>query len=805
MKPVSQAFIDAFSRDTVYLDHKLIVEFGSNRFNDGQVVTASSTKLVNAGLDAVFVDAEIFWKAEDVFNNKNRNTMKWLVLDAGATLNEFADGTGHRCPHIDDGEYERGWWSNAKTNGSGVFASPEWVESVFFEPDQTTPFVRRCNKIVLYLTEGYPNMKEVTVQYKDASGVWINVATNYTLGANEYSVTWNFDVDILISGLRVYINKTQEPDDWARLNELNAFWVQDLSEFVISADTTITREEFEQTVPVGTTASNTFNVRLDNTEGLFNQDNNNSNFAPYIGENNRVEWFLGVDINGGVGSSLFEYIQMGEFWTDDWESSSSDTTASFNCRDFSKFLMDDTVQWGRYWKNTDTQTVFRELLLYMGLSLDRIVIDPVNMRQFPIVFMHQISPWQLMGELAFADQGMFGFNFDGSFEYQSYNRLNMAPFTTPVLNMSSDDFIIDGHLVTKLYINDVVVKSSPYNLEHVAVGTLWSPPHNTVLTWARLASGISATDTTIPVIAADNQVTGSLTDNLWEETGYLFFPTTTNTGTFATNIISPTTIEYVPKFTVTGGELVKYSSRSTTAFLGCERGFLQTSAQPWLAGHYIGEADIFNLEFDNAPALSVKWPYVTAIDALPHEDGEGIFQAYIISFEHDAFSGKLIISNLAEYFTNLQGEGLSLRDYRRLNANLALATTTRSWATAVAGLVATQNASNQVVNLQTDPEAFNKDFIRRYGRNKIQIDNQWIQTRAHAQNIADIIIDEYKTPRAVIDLNVLVSPALETPDRIKITSFPQMSIVDTDYHIIQMTYAYDGALATSMTVREVKS
>lgn len=808
MKPVSSDFNNAFTQSEIHMSHKLIVEFGSNRFNDGQVVTASSVKLVNVGIDSIFSDKDTFWKASDVFNNKNYNTMKWLVCDAGALITEDADGSGYRCIHIDEGDYERGWWSDNKSNGSGVFASPEWVKSEFFEPDNITPFIRRCNKIVLYLTEGYPNMKEVTVQYKNSLGTWVNVATNYTLGANEYSVTWNFDPDVLITGLRAYVNKTQNPNDWARLNELNAFWVEDISQYVVGVDTNITREEYEQTVPVGTTASNTLSVRLDNTEGLWNQESDTSIYAPYIGADCRVEFYLGVDINQGVGTPSYEYVQMGEFWTDAWENSSSDTIATFAARDFSRFLMDDQLVWGREWQNTNMQTVMRELLLYMGFPLSRITIDPQNLRGFQIVFLHQQAPWQLMGELAFADQGMFGFNYKGDFEYQSYNRLNDTPFDSPVMSMSWDNFIIDGHLATKIYVNDVIVKVAPYNLEHVAKGHIWSPQHDTVLSWSKLASNINSTATTIPVATAARQETPNLTANLWELAGYLFLPILVDSGKVVTYDLGDGAIQYVKVFKVTGGELIKYASRTDSAFNGCERGYLNTTAQAWTAGQYIGEADYFTAQWDNSPALTVQWPFVTAIDELPLEEGEGISQGYIIYFEHDAFEGKLVIGNVAEYFTHLQGSGLSMNDYDAVKLETltgkGVIPQKRDWATSVAGFVATPNAANQVVTALTDPEATNKDYIRRYGKNKLTIDNKWIQTRAHAQDIANIIISEYQIPRALVDLNIIANPALETPDRIRITDFPQLSVANRDYHIIQMNFSYDGTLSTSITVREVK-
>lgn len=66
MQTVSPAYNQAWAEDSLFVDHKVVVEFGSNRFNDGQIVTASSTKTVRNGITGDIRKENLdFWKASD--------------------------------------------------------------------------------------------------------------------------------------------------------------------------------------------------------------------------------------------------------------------------------------------------------------------------------------------------------------------------------------------------------------------------------------------------------------------------------------------------------------------------------------------------------------------------------------------------------------------------------------------------------------------------------------------------------------------------------------------------------------------
>lgn len=798
MKLASPEFNSAFLRDEMYLDHKVVVEFGSNRFNDGQVVTASSTKQVNRGIDSLANQKAEFWKPEDVFNNKNYNTMKWLVCDAGAPLNDVEDGSGYRAIHLDSDdtvvEFERGWWSDATSNASGFFTTPQWVQSEFYEKNGSTPFQRRSNKIVLYLTEGYQNMRVVSVEYKNVAGDWIFLANQVELGVSEYEFIVHDTVgqdgvdDLIITGLRVTVHQTRRSGDWARISELNAFWIKDISEYVVNADLVETRESYDKTVPIGTTAANTLGVELDNTEGLFNVNNKDSIYSPYIGANCRVEFSLGIDVNSGSGVPSYEYVQMGEFWTDEWVNDSSGASARFTSRDFSKFLQDDFMFWGRVWRNTNVIPVMRDVLLMIGMPLHRIHIDESNLRGYQLIFIDDETPWSLFGELALADQGMFGFNNKGDFEYMSYNALSAPPYDNPSFSLNWNTNILDGRLITEIFLNKATVNVSPYRDTEIGIHGIWGSESPVILSWSELATSISESSRTITVRRSERQQTENLTENLWvDKNGYIFIPEYSSE------------VRGGKRFpTVSGGELIKYKSRSDNQFFECERGYLDTVPKAWPSGTYLGEARVWDLEFDAAPAFTVRYPYVTAIDTLMSVPWEGEPQAHVVHWNSDAFRGKLAIGNIVKWYTWLAGSAQTLKDFDIKEEDREY-----SSSVAVSGEVAKETGRGKKTKIDS-PTANNADLIRRYGKNEVEIDNSWIQAQEHAEDIADSLISEYSYPRQVIDIETIVPPTIELGDMVRITNFPQLDIENRDYHVMKISYSYDGGIKASLTLREAK-
>jgi len=411
MKQAHEDFVAEFNKDAIEIGMTLEIEFGNNRFNDHQVCSASSVKDESRSIEN-FIKKDLvdFWKADQAFNNKNHNTLKWLVCDAGAQLESKDTGATYRCidpDHVDD--LELGWWSSERSNDStGVFAAPQWVKSEWFEDDGTTPKGRLANDLTLFFDEAYPNMKSINAAYKDGEGEWIDIwDTPYLLGEDEYTVSVSLDDDIEVYGLRATIYSTRIAGDYARLSEFNAFFTKTFSQhdYIVSSDVSEVREQYEGQRPIGTTSANSFDFELDNTGQEFCM-NGDGDFSQYLVENCKVTPRIQA---GG------EEVQMGVFWTDEWNEDGSSMSVTVNCRDFSKFLQDVPEDFGRVWEDTNVTVPFVELLSYAGIRYADMVIDVDTTRNYPVVFLHDTAPWELFGELALAEGVIFTFDYQGKF------------------------------------------------------------------------------------------------------------------------------------------------------------------------------------------------------------------------------------------------------------------------------------------------------------------------------------------------------------------------------------------------------
>lgn len=998
MKTVSNGFTTAFASGSMEVKTKLVAEFGSNRFNDAQVCTASSEKLIRRNVDGTIqLPTFQFWTPASAFNNKNRNSMRWAVCGDRNNPGKGAKAAGasssyapYRVVPREPKELETGWRSNTKSDASGLFASPEWVMSMFNS--------RPINKIKLYGMEGYPNIKTISVQYHDIDlNSWVNVATNYVCAENDYQHEWTVSPNKNCDGLRVYIYSTYATDDQARVSELQGLLVEDISSDVISCDINEVRQDYETSVPLGTTRANTLNAQLDNTDQKYSRSNSSSPYYPYIEPHTRIEAFYGIN----VGSNTYEYTPMGEFWVDEWNGDGGSTVAQFGARDFSMFLQSETLEIPRLWRNQTVKRIIQDVMARMGKCSDELDIDTNALREIPLLYLYEASPWTFLTEVAFADQGMFGFDESGLFYYHSYNRLNEAPYTSVVKDFSDNDYIIDISENSAIYANKVIVDVSPVNTERTGVKSLWSAEQPTVLRYTQLGANISSTDTTITVKVSEtdsawttqlkglapsawfrlgetsgsqalnekpsgngtyvgspllNQTglvlydsnksvqfdgtddristtTGLITSSdcsfgMWIKTSVAGTPTfyrmlyaqgpngnrnqiffginnegklylalynqsavlqvsaltttaitdgnlhfvgfssvggnnTTATiyidgvasatatgglwspaGSATSSICGPNdgsvngyfsggadevvifnnkklssefktldtagrsnnsikdwpkgpNLIWFPTFDVngkvTGGEVIKYETRTGLAFTNCKRGYLDTQAVSHTSGKYIYEAREFDVKYDTSPATDVKWPLVSAIDSLKTEPGEGTPQAHVISYKRSPFAAQLAIGNIVKYLTILQGQG---RSEKTNDPDL-------EWSTLIAGTVAIENFGKEKIT-DADLSAENIDLRRRYGKQEVRLSNNWIQTREHAQNIAAVIIDEYKTPRDILQMRAIGLPMLETGDRIRIVNYPALSIVNKEYHIIGISFSYDGGLEATYTLRKCK-
>lgn len=711
-----------------------------------------------------------FWRAEDVFNNKNELCMKWLVCDTGRTVSATANGTGYRTVPLKEDDFERGWWSANRSDDNGFFTNPEWVQS-----EWTTP--RLVTSLQLNLMYGYPPMDMVMVEYKDTNQNWIPVNTPGFAGAvdpEDFIWTHTFTVPIEIIGLRATVLSTQLPNDWARLSELNAFYIVDVSEDVITIDIKEDMEFYESNVAMPKIAAKSADITFNNIEGKYNS------FDPYdgyvIGANTKFSIYLSKFNNDTLA---MEETYFGDYYSDSWSNDSTSLTASVQCRDASKFLQDQMTFWDKMWIDTSVDAVLIELLLMNDIPLRRIDIDGNN-TTIGQVYLKQSTPWELFGELALASFSMFRFKRDNVFKYD-----DLISSTGVGITLSPSTNMISASMQTQVYANKLTVKVNPVIKEENKLISLWAAPSPTILSWSQLGADINAESSTITVETAPRQSGFNLSTYGWPDRGYLFLYELAyeNRG----GHLYPMVIN---------GEVVKYNSRTDSAFTDIERGALYTATQDWPQGTKIGQLVMFNMEFNNAPAEDIRFPFVTAINVLSYDDVEATKQAHVVLWEHDAASGRLAIANIADYYTWLAGTGQTARDIDDIDHDVEI-----DFATAVAGVARVQVNSETVTETINNPEQTLANLVRRYGKNEIQIDSPFIQTREAAEQLLDRMISIFRNPVPEWTVKITAMPEIDLKDRLIQDALDGFDPYGRSIVVIGNTIRYDGGVDQEIRVR----
>lgn len=712
-----------------------------------------------------------FWKVADVFNNKE-TAPKWLVCDAGAHVYDIADGNGFRAIPMTDSDFERGWWSGIRTDGSGEFDGGEFVLAEWATP-------RPFNKFRITMPEGYGNIRSFNLYYRDFEDSYINF---YSGEIPEDTYVWELDYSIEDAyGLVIEVLTTWRPNDWAKILEFNGLYIEPvLSSAIVSMDISDTREEYNSTVPIGITEANSLNFSLSNVEGNWTLLE-----RPELGRGNKVVPYFYI-YNGSDN----EFIKMGEFWVDQWQSDTSGMITSASCRDASRFLQDDAMLWGKSWVDTTAEGPLREILQLCGIPNEKIQINTAGLHTFDILYLRDTQPWAFIGEMALADMAYFGFDTNGVFKYESYSEL---PVSGPVADFYNSTNIISGSLTTQVYANKITVKVSPYNTDAIRTASVWNAPSPTILSYGIITDGLDPENTSgLTMSLADRQSTEST-----ETTVEFLWPTKNGLIWIPQYIVQPD-----GSFLVTGGELIKYENCDNTSreFTGLHRGYLNTPIATVGPSSYAGEARLFEMEFSNSPVISVNYPFITAIDVLLADPAERTQQAYVVFWEHDGFKGKLVVGNMVQFNTWLAGTGETLTDFDDQAHDIQI-----NFATSISGTVMADNGTEKVKDSLQNPTGQINDLIRRYGKNEIEINNNWIQSVEHAQEIVDFYIQEYSSPRRIVALNCAGDLRIETGDLIRVGYLPELGIDNVLFHVIAVNYSYDGGLQMAMTIREIAS
>jgi len=195
----------------------------------------------------------------------------------------------------------------------------------------------------------------------------------------------------------------------------------------------------------------------------------------------------------------------------------------------------------------------------------------------------------------------------------------------------------------------------------------------------------------------------------------------------------------------------------------------------------VREVRYYDIDYDSAPAIRVKEPFITAVIY----DGT----VTIESFDADAFSARVLLSakDNVPVDTIIVLEGTDpvteLENYF-----------------SIAGIPLVEEVENDVVE-EVSEELNN--MIRKHHVQELTIENKFIQNKEYAQVVADWLIAHFSNPVPVMNLSTTGVPMIQLGDRIGITGFDQLDINGVEFWVLQTTIAYDGGIQQSFTLREV--
>ncbi len=348
---LSSAFNNALTATVQKVKPKVTAEWRNSK-----VLSNVSASVSPDYSDSQKLEGEVgdFFDVRQLMNGWNRQAATWAVagdLDVNG-LGARADGTWHAMPEKNTGVHEFGWRASTKSNSSGVYTATP-VVTVDFDQE-------KINYIEIYTSEYSGAIKEYTLQYKDSSDNYQNVVANHVLakGTSTYKHTLSGGNPIDVKGVKLTIIKTHNGNDHARVHEINPIYETDISDYIISMFTEKNREIHDTTLPLGGIAANSFKMSLDNSGHDFTIGNSKL-YGEYMSKDVKLTIALGWRTS--TDPDVYEYINCGTYWVDEWKQSSN-MTVDVQARDYTRFLTDALTEGGFIATDCDAATALRQLL-----------------------------------------------------------------------------------------------------------------------------------------------------------------------------------------------------------------------------------------------------------------------------------------------------------------------------------------------------------------------------------------------------------------------------------------------------------
>jgi len=240
-----------------------------------------------------------YFQPKQLVNGYERQSFTWAVAGAkdkdGITIK--ANGHWYCMPPDTSDDYEFGWWSGSTStaNTEATYGGYEFNNN----PTVTMNFTSRaCNLIRVVTSEysGQVHTYRLTVRSSD-SGVANPLYTEViTIPSGNYLYEHYLPPSVghsTINRVDLEVISTRNPEDYARIHEVNIIYQTDISDDVLDLSTDFTRDLHTTELPIGGSGAASVGFTIDNTDKDYSVFSSSSTYGRYMKKNVKVESTVG--------------------------------------------------------------------------------------------------------------------------------------------------------------------------------------------------------------------------------------------------------------------------------------------------------------------------------------------------------------------------------------------------------------------------------------------------------------------------------------------------------------------------------
>lgn len=285
-------------------------------------------------------------------------------------------------------------------------ALPEEVEVLFLSEDGEESWV---SEGVFYPEPFYSDGEDQTQNFQSAGKVLINF--NEGVWSEGYSPSEEF---FQTSAIKIIVSAMDQPERAVELIQISPRIVSDLTERVVQLSSNNSREVVELSSPVGIMSTSSASITLDNSDGIFNNENQDSPYYQLLDVNIKF-----VVKDAFLVGDEYEMIPAGVFYANSWNLD-SEGTISVDSSSYGKFLQNKPIN-NCFYNNESIIFVIMDILEKSEITDYEIRYTAEDSKtRIPFVFFQsEYSVWDSLQSLASAEQAVFYFDDSGRFIWES--------------------------------------------------------------------------------------------------------------------------------------------------------------------------------------------------------------------------------------------------------------------------------------------------------------------------------------------------------------------------------------------------